>query len=52
MHTFQMTGAFKIFKNYLGKGFYKVVQQVVPFPTMPFPQMPQNPGGQPPRRNS
>lgn len=29
MQTFQRTGAYKIYENHLGKGFYKVIQVVV-----------------------
>lgn len=43
LQTFSITGAFKIFENSLGKGFYRVVQQqVIQLPMTPFQQEPAN----------
>lgn len=45
LQTFAITGAFKIFENHRGKGFYRVVQQqVIQLPMQAFQQRPpQNP---------
>lgn len=39
LQTFAMTGAFKVFENNLGKGFYRVIQQqTIQLPMAPFQQ--------------